>query len=70
MPRLTPQELLEELEAFAESPPAELEKEPGKAARISHAANKVVLSLGKSADVVARLFLSQVCPSTISEMLV
>ncbi|KAJ9322302.1 hypothetical protein DTO027B5_6283 [Paecilomyces variotii] len=59
MPRLTPQELLEELEAFAESPPAELEKEPGQAARISHAANKVVLSLEKPADVVARLFLSQ-----------
>ncbi|KAJ9220390.1 hypothetical protein DTO271D3_7517 [Paecilomyces variotii] len=30
MPRLTPQELLEELEAFAESSPAELEKEPGQ----------------------------------------
>lgn len=60
MPRLTPQELVEELEAFARSPPVESEKEPGQAQRISSAANKLVLSLEKPADVVARLFLSQV----------
>lgn len=62
MPRLTPQELLEALEAFAQSPPAELDKDPAQGVKISHAAHQVVLSLEKPADVVARLFLSQVRP--------
>jgi hypothetical protein len=60
MAKLTPQELLSELEAFAQGPPAEVEKDPGLGVKISQAAKQVVLSLEKPSDVVARLFLSQV----------
>lgn len=58
MAKLTPQELLVELEAFTQTPPA---LDPALDSKILQTARKVAVSLEKPVDVVARIFLSQVC---------
>lgn len=62
MSKVTAQELLAELEAFSSGNSSLLEADPQLVAKLSHAARKLTLSLEKPVDVVARVFLSQVCP--------
>jgi hypothetical protein len=57
MAKLTPRELLVELEAFTQTAPV---LDPALASKISQTARKASVSLEKPADVVARVFLSQV----------
>ncbi|GAM35123.1 hypothetical protein TCE0_016f03189 [Talaromyces pinophilus] len=59
MSKLTPQELLAELEAFSSGSSSLPETDPQLVSKLSHAARKFTLFLEKPADVVARVFLSQ-----------
>jgi hypothetical protein len=60
MAPLTAKELLAQLDAFAASPPSELDSDHDLRTKLALAAKKAFLTIEKPEDVVARVLLSQV----------
>jgi hypothetical protein len=68
MAPLPAKELLAQLEALVESPPAELANDATLRTQLSVAAKKASLALEKPEDVVARVLLSQVSFASNSQI--
>lgn len=64
----SPIELLAQLQNLVTKPPTELTTNPSLRTQLASAAKKVFLTLKKPEDVVARIFLSQVCPDSFLPM--